>query len=81
MSIAVIALIASSVKAGVNPPTLHWNEDPTTVPRPLSGKPYLTSTLLRYKQQGKSQLNTEVFDINPDFFVPYNRFAIEPSFI
>ena len=23
---------------------LHWNEDPTSVPSILSGKPYLTST-------------------------------------
>jgi hypothetical protein len=44
----VLALIAS-VKADVKPPKLHWNEDPTSVPNPESGKPYLTSTLLRYK--------------------------------
>jgi hypothetical protein len=46
----VLALIASSVRAGVNPPKLHWNEDPTSIPTPESGKPYLTSTLLRYQK-------------------------------
>ena len=25
-------------------PELHWNEDPHSVPSPLRGKPYLTST-------------------------------------
>ena len=30
--------------APIHTPTLHWNEDPHSVPEPLSGNEYLTST-------------------------------------
>jgi len=46
----VLAFISSSKARSTqtHPPTLHWNEDRTTIPDPESGKPYLTSTSLRY---------------------------------
>ena len=35
-------------KRPIYPPQLHWNEDYHSVPIPLEGKPYLTSTQARF---------------------------------
>ena len=35
-------------KNPIYPPQLHWNEDYHSVPTPLEGKPYLTSTQARF---------------------------------
>ena len=37
------------------PPHLHWNEDPHSVPTPLNGKPYLTSTQARFVSENSTQ--------------------------
>ena len=48
-----IALIGATVALKVNKMPVyagmyHWNEDPHSVPTPLSGTPYLTSTQARF---------------------------------
>ena len=43
--------LASSIKVNRSPVyagQFHWNEDPSSVPSPLVGKPYLTSTQARF---------------------------------
>jgi hypothetical protein len=45
ITFAALLLISSSQqKRFVRPPTLHWNEDPTSVPNPLSGRLSITSS-------------------------------------
>jgi hypothetical protein len=56
--------------APVMPPTLHWNEDPHSVPTPLVGG----------KQHNYSyEWATEPKGINKQFFEPYNKDASEPN--
>ena len=61
-TIGIIALlgVASAIKVNHTPSDLlfrkselysghpHWNEDPHSIPAPLSGKAYLTSTQARF---------------------------------
>jgi len=39
--------------------TFHWNEDPTSVPDPLSGREFITSSQARLARDGHSQLASE----------------------
>ena len=62
INVAVLALLANSANAQsapnnahpspVVPLSYHWNEDPHSVPAPLAGNPYLTSTQARYLANG-----------------------------
>jgi hypothetical protein len=55
ISFAILLLIDKiQSKKFVRPPTLHWNEDPTSVPDPLSGKPFITSSSARLARDGHS---------------------------
>ena len=53
-SIAILALLGAvsavhmNKKAPVRSGQPHWNEDPNSIPDPLKGKPYLTSTQARF---------------------------------
>ena len=52
VSLAILALISTAQAVRVSTPDgspvyvqdFHFNEDPNSVPNPLAGKPYLTST-------------------------------------
>lgn len=90
VSFAVMALLDSSVaykltnknKAPVRPLSLHWNEDPRSVPDPLVQKPYLTSTQAKYlRDELKDWPREEVKDNHPYFFIPYNHDSPEPTAI
>ena len=52
VSLAILALVSSAQAVRMTTPDgspvhvaeFHFNEDPNSVPEPLAGKPYLTST-------------------------------------
>ena len=62
---AILALIASASAIQINwdryqatpihHPKLHWNEDPNSVPVPLKGVPFLTSTQARFINQNSTE--------------------------
>jgi len=68
-SISVIALLLVSSAEGIRmttpdgyqvyPLEYHFNEDYHSVPDPLSGKPYMTSTQARLMRGGQTQLSVE----------------------
>ena len=55
VSLAILALISGSSAVRVVTPDgspvyvgeFHWNEDPHSVPNPIAGKPYITSTMAK----------------------------------
>ena len=65
MKSAVILLASSAAAIQVNwdryqateihHPKLHWNEDPNSVPVPLKGVPFLTSTHARFINQNSTE--------------------------
>lgn len=84
VSIAILALISTADAVRVNTPDgfpvytqdYHFNEDPHSVPNPLGGKPYLTSTQAKLFKNEQSQLARE-----PDHPYPqHNVFAPEPVY-
>ena len=62
----------------ISPQTYHWNEDPHSVPDPMEGKHYVTSTQAKYMKHESTDLASEPVGINFDFFSPYNVGAPEP---
>jgi len=88
-SIAVLALVSSAQAVKVRdlyntwstpiqPQSYHYNEDPHSVPDPLAGKDYMTSTQAHLKIKKESQLASEPSHFNPDWHIAYNRQAREP---
>mgnify|MGYP000032125368 CR=1 FL=1 len=84
ISLAISALISTASAVHVATPDgfpvytqdFHFNEDPHSVPEPLAGKPYLTSTQARLFRDEQSQLARE-----PDHPYPQNNvFAPEPVY-
>ena len=84
VSLAVLALISTASAVRVATPDgspvyvadFHWNEDPNSVPNPLAGKPYMTSTGAKLLREGQSQLARE-----PDAIIPqHNPYAPEPIY-
>ena len=83
---SVFALLISSTAAISTPDgspvyvqDFHFNEDPNSVPNPLAGKPYMTSTQAKYYKGETWDTDTEVKDMHPDFHVQFNRRAGEPG--
>ena len=83
---SVIALLISSTAAIRTPDgspvyvqDFHFNEDPHSVPNPLAGKPYMTTTQAKYYKGETWDTDTEVKDMHPDFHVQFNRRAREPK--
>lgn len=54
----------------------HFNEDPNSVPNPLAGKPYITSTMAKLISNGQTQLAVEPAPIIPQ----HNPYAPEPVY-
>ena len=61
------------------PSEFGFNEDPHSVPTPLAGKSYMTSTQAKYLNKETWDTDTEVFDLHPDFYLPFSRNAKEPK--
>ena len=79
ISLAVFALIsnaeASVIQGIVRPLQFHWNEDPNSVPDPLSGQMRLTSTQVKYLRNKQTDLARERF-VRP--YDAWNGYAKEP---
>mmetsp|Transcript_1769 Transcript_1769/g.3111 ORF Transcript_1769/g.3111 Transcript_1769/m.3111 type:complete len:235 (-) Transcript_1769:271-975(-) len=79
MKSAALTLLFSAAKAAKNEgpiyaPTLHWNEDPNSVPSPLSGVRFVTSTQARLHAEnytGHIEAK-EPKGVNPVNFHAYN---------
>ena len=71
----------SAHPAPVYPLDFHWNEDYHSVPNPLNGKPYLTSTQAKYVRNGQTDLASEPLGVNPIFHEAHNKYAKEPTFV
>eukprot|EP00356_Strombidium_inclinatum_P005672 CAMPEP_0170492738 /NCGR_PEP_ID=MMETSP0208-20121228/12752_1 /TAXON_ID=197538 /ORGANISM="Strombidium inclinatum, Strain S3" /LENGTH=249 /DNA_ID=CAMNT_0010768529 /DNA_START=17 /DNA_END=766 /DNA_ORIENTATION=+ len=65
----------------VTPTTMHWNEDYHTMPDPVSGKAYLTSTQAKYLRSEQTDLASEPKGTDPQFFNQYNKDSIEPTHV
>ena len=74
VSTAVLALLgAASAQSAPNnahpapvyPLDFHWNEDYHSVPNPLAGKAYLTSTQAKYIANGQTDLASEPAGTDP----------------
>ena len=84
VSLAILALISSSSAVRVATPDgspvwvqdFHWNEDPHSVPNPLAGKPYITSTMAKLIRKDQDQLAHEPAPIVPQ----HNPYAPEPRY-
>eukprot|EP00356_Strombidium_inclinatum_P008328 CAMPEP_0170492822 /NCGR_PEP_ID=MMETSP0208-20121228/12930_1 /TAXON_ID=197538 /ORGANISM="Strombidium inclinatum, Strain S3" /LENGTH=226 /DNA_ID=CAMNT_0010768639 /DNA_START=1 /DNA_END=681 /DNA_ORIENTATION=- len=80
MKSTALALLVASTQAismnhPVNPTTLHWNEDPHSVPTPVSGVDYMTSTQARHKADNYTGHieAAEPKGVHPQFAMgPYN---------
>ena len=88
LSIAVSALLYSSTNAvkfeyfhgpnPVRPHDYHWNEDYHSVPDPISGVNWMTSTQAKYLANEQTDVSSEPMGINYDFFDAYNAKSSEP---
>ena len=83
---SVFALLVSSAAAvrtpdgsPIYPLEYHFNEDPHSVPSPIAGKPYMTTTQAKYIRKETWDTDTEVTDINPDFHQQFNWRAKKPQ--
>jgi len=84
VSLAILALISTAQAVRVSTPDgspvhvaeFHFNEDPHSVPEPLAGKPYITSTEAKLIANGQTQLAVEPAPIVPQ----HNPFAPEPVY-
>jgi hypothetical protein len=56
----------------------HENEDYNSVPDPMTNKRYMTSTQAKLLSKNQDDHAWEPSGLDPQFFVPYNRFAPEP---
>ena len=74
--IATAQAISTPDGSPVYPQSYHFNEDPNSVPNPLSGKKYMTSTLAKFAKEGQFQEAREP----KDFFPAYNPAATEPQY-
>ena len=61
----------------VYPLAFHINEDPNSVPSPLQGKPYMTSTQAKLLRNNQSDLSSEPKGVNPQDFQAYNKYSAE----
>ena len=68
-------------KRANQPPHLHWNEDYHSVPTPLEGKPYLTSTQARFisenstaNQESREPKGAQFWHYN---YGPFNQYDTE----
>ena len=88
-SLAVSALLYSSTQAvkydffhpanPVYPHDYHWNEDYHSVPNPISGVNWMTSTQAKYLANEQTDVSEEAKGINYDYFTPYNAKSSEPN--
>ena len=87
MKSATFALLISSTSAiymnkrgPIYPASLHWNEDPHSVPTPISGVDFFTSTQARLKADNFTG-HIQAYEHkgqNPDYaFAPYNAHDAE----
>ena len=84
---SIIAALLFSSAAAISTPEgspvytqeYHFNEDPHSVPNPLAGKAYMTTTQAKYLNKETWDTDTEVFDLHPDFHLQFNRKATEPK--
>ena len=60
----------------VYPLEYHWNEDPHSVPSPIAGKPYMTSTQAKLEKNGQYQEAREPTSV----LDPHNPYATEPFY-
>jgi len=65
----------------VRPLAFHWNEDPHSVPDPLSGRGYMTSTMARYLRDDTTDLASEPEGLAERFIIPVNKRDKEPRLI
>jgi len=62
------------------PLSYQINEDPHSVPNPLAGKPFMTSTQARYlKEQTSDRPNVETPGMMDKFHKAYNNDSVEPK--
>ena len=74
--VASVNAIATPDGSPVYPQEYHWNEDPSSVPNPIAGKPYMTSTLAKLAKEGQYQLAREpAAEVDP-----HNPYATEPFY-
>lgn len=84
-SLAVAALLSTSAASEtpeghpVYPAEFHFNEDPHSLPNPIAGKKYMTTTQAKYIKKDTSDLDTEDTSIHPGFHGQFNAKATEPS--
>ena len=84
-SIAVVALISTSSATKISTPDghpvypleYHFNEDPHSVPDPLSGKRYMTATQAKYARNDDTDLSFENYSIHDDWHRQFNQAARE----
>ena len=68
-------------KKEVYPFMFHENEDINSVPAPLNNRKYMTSTQAKLIKNGQDDLAHEPWGLDPQFHVPYNKFAKEPTLV
>ena len=65
--------------APTTPHAFHENEDPNSVPNPMTNKAYMTSTQAKLISRDQTDLSKEPEDVAPQFRTPYNAAAQEPD--
>lgn len=63
----------------VHPLAFHYNEDPHSVPDPMSGEKRLTATQAKYLRKETWDTDTEDTSIDPNFHGQFNWRASEPG--
>ena len=64
--------------APTEPLAFHENEDPNSVPNPMTNRYYMTSTQAKLISKDQTDLSAEPNDLAPQFREQYNAFAPEP---
>merc|ERR1719453_1671222 len=85
ITLAIVALISTSsaIKtpdgSPVYPLEFHFNEDPHSVPDPIAGKKYMTTTQAKYYSKDTWDTKTEDSSLNPLYHGEFNGRAGEPK--
>ena len=87
-NLALVALLTQSCDAikfeffsephPIHPHDYHWNEDYHSVPDPISGVNWMTSTQAKYFRENTTDVSSEPMGINQDYFSAYNENSKEP---
>ena len=85
---ALVALLTQSSEAikfeyfsephPISPHDYHWNEDYHSVPDPISGVNWMTSTQAKYFRTNQTDVSSEPVGIDQDLFSAYNENSAEP---